>query len=257
MSNLIDKIGNQQTRDLAYAYSNNGCMKEDEVIFSMVYDFAKKLPYSMDIQQDEYVPADFLNMTPYDFQSDKFFKWEDSRTVYKAMTSWGDTFKSGILLQVCAVFQKMLSEQFPSTYSLNDDDFYLWGIDSMTSNSEYNKRFFETLKSLPAYYKRVLSAKTNEERRGALAEIYGEIENGIVNKIGGFRETDSSGKIVREAKPTIACVPSSDLKMLYYFRNIRYNSDIGPLKGMIKKQELNRLEKQKDLPKIELEGEEK
>ena len=257
MNNLINKIENQDTRDLAYSYSKNEGMREDKFIFSMVYDFAKNLPYSMDIQQEEYVPADFFNMTPYDFSDDRSFKWEDSRTVYKAMTSWGDTFKSGIILQMCAVFQKMLSEQFPNNYVLEEDDFYLWGIDNITSDKEYNKSFFETLKSLPDYYKRVETAKSIEERRKVLDEIYAEMQNGIVNKIGGFRETDTNGKVIRECKPTIVCKPISDLQMLYYFRNIEYFNEIPKLKEAIRKQELKRLENTKKAPQIELEGDEK
>ena len=257
MNNLIAKIENQGTRDLAYGYSKNEGMREDKFIFSMVYDFAKNLPYSMDIQQEEYVPADFLNMTPYDFANDRFFKWEDSRTVYTAMTSWGDTFKSGIVLQMCAVFQKMLSRQFPNDYVLEDDDFYLWGIDNITSDKDYNKRFFETLKSLPDYYKRVESAKSVEERRKALDQIYAEMQNGIVNKIGGFRETDGEGNVVREYKPTIVCRPISDLKMLYYFRNIEYLDEIPKLKETIRKQDLKRLEDSQKTPMIELDGDQK
>jgi len=33
---------------------------------SMVYGFANHFPYSMDIEQPEYVPADFFNMIPND-----------------------------------------------------------------------------------------------------------------------------------------------------------------------------------------------
>lgn len=171
MNDLITKIRNQGTRDLVHWYSKSEDVREDTCIFSMVYDFAENLPYSMDIQQEEYVPADFLNMTPYDFANNSFFRWEDSRTVYKAMTSWGDTFKSGIVLQMCAIFQKMLSGQFPNDYCLKDDEFYSWGIDQITSNKDYNKSFFETLKSLPDYYKRVQAAKSNEERRKTLDGI--------------------------------------------------------------------------------------
>ena len=185
MNKLIKKITNLTTRDLTYMYSKDHSRPEDEIIFTMVYDFTENLPYSMDIKQDEYVPADFMNMRPYDADKHPFFKWEDQATVYKAMTSSGDTFRSGIMMQICAVFQKMLSNQFPNDYELKEEDFYSWGIDEMTSDEEYNKKFFEALKTLPAYYKRVQETRNNHERRDTLKEIYEEMELNIANRVGG------------------------------------------------------------------------
>lgn len=46
----------------------------------MVYSFARHLPYSMDIEQPEYVPADFLNMIPHDVEENNWFKYDDRRT---------------------------------------------------------------------------------------------------------------------------------------------------------------------------------
>ena len=52
---------------------------------SMVYGFAKHLPYSMDIEQPEYVPADFYNMEPSDVETNSYFKWNDRRTFFKSI----------------------------------------------------------------------------------------------------------------------------------------------------------------------------
>ena len=80
---------------------------------SMVYGFAKHLPYSLDIEQPEYVPADFYNMEPLDVDINDWFKWDDRRTFFNAMVNGSETFRTGMLLQMCAIFQKMLLGQFP------------------------------------------------------------------------------------------------------------------------------------------------
>ena len=39
-------------------------ISEDEVICSIVYEFASKLPYSMDYMDKDFVPGIFLNVAP-------------------------------------------------------------------------------------------------------------------------------------------------------------------------------------------------
>lgn len=242
MNNLIKRMSNQLTRDLTYCYSKDKNIPEGDIIFSMVYEFAKKLPYSMDIQQEEYVPADFMNMRPYDANTHRFFKWKDSETVYKALLSFGDTFRTGVIMQVCAVFQKMLSEQFPHDYVLKDSDFHTWGINEMTPDEEYNRNFFEILKILPEYYKNVQAAKDNRERREILMTIYEEMEKNIANRVGGYRRKNAQGEVVEEFKPQVICHPSQDVYMLYYFNQIRCNTyRTEDLKKRIKEQELKRI----------------
>lgn len=242
MNNLIKRMSNQLTRDLTYMYSNDKNIPEGDIIFSMVYDFANHLPYSMDIQQEEYVPADFMHMKPYDASTHKFFKWKDSETVYKALISSGDTFRTGVIMQVCAVFQKMLSEQFPHDYALKDSDFYTWGIDEMTPDEDYNRNFFEILKTLPEYYRDVQAAKNNDERRKILMTIYEEMQQNIANRVGGYRRRNAQGEVVEEFKPQVIWQPSQDVYMLYYFNQIQcrtYRTE--ELKKGIKEQELKRL----------------
>lgn len=41
-------------------------------------------------------------------------------------------------------------------------------INTMTKNNEYNRCFFETLKSLPGYYLDVTRATNNDDQRKAL-----------------------------------------------------------------------------------------
>ena len=72
----------------------------------MVYGFAHKLPFSMDIEQLKYMPADFLNMELFDVDANNWFKYDDRRTFFNAMVNWGDTFKTGMMLQMCSFFSK-------------------------------------------------------------------------------------------------------------------------------------------------------
>lgn len=249
MNDLIKKIANQLTRDLTYMYCTENSEPEDEIIFAMVYNFAIHLPYSMDIKQDEYVPADFFHMRPYNIEKNKFF-WEDNENVYKAMISKGSTFKSAMLMQMCAVFQKMLSGQFPNNYELEENDFYSWRIDEMTPDEEYNKNFFEALKILPRYYERVQETKNNDERREVLKSIYAEMEDNIANRIGGFQEINAEGEVVEDIKPSVMWQPFRDLELLYYANDIsRYSSNVSDLKKLIKEKEQSNMYKKDIFPK--------
>ncbi len=207
---------------------------------SMVYGFAHNLPYSMDIEQPEYVPADFLNMEPFDVEENNWFKYDDRRTFFHAMVSWGDSFKTGMMLQMCSLFQKMLLGQFPVNFELKNEDFAGWGISSMTKNMEYNRCFFETLKSLPSYYQKVTSANTNDERRKALEEIYAEIVYKISERYGGFKETGANGEVIRESYGTIPIRPHYDVEMLVHWEFIDYFDGIPEVIEAIKKEQLKK-----------------
>ena len=132
-------------RDWIEKNSKNNMYKNPSVSLytSMVYSFAKHLPYSMDIEQPEYVPADFLNMMPLDIETNNWFKWEDRRTFFNAMIRWSDTFKTGILLQICNIFQKMILGKFPADFELEEKEYTDLGIDMLTKNEEYNRNFFD------------------------------------------------------------------------------------------------------------------
>lgn len=47
----------------------------------------------------------------------------------------------------------------------------------MTKNNEYNRCFFETLKSLPGYYLDITRATNNEDQRKALKQMLIELED--------------------------------------------------------------------------------
>lgn len=205
---------------------------------SMVYSFARHLPYSMDIEQPEYVPADFLNMTPHDVEENNWFKWEDRRTFFNAMINWQDTRKSGMLLQVCNIFQKMILGKFPTDFELKEEDYVSWHIDTMTKDQEYNRSFFEALKSLPNYYQKVINSTTNEERRDILNKMYQAVMTKIEQKLGGYKETESEGNIIRETKASISISPFRDIEMLVYWDNIVYHDGIESVKKTITEEHL-------------------
>lgn len=77
----------------------------EDIICSIVYEFAIKLPYSMDYLDEKYVAGDFLNIGVPNSKN-SIFKYYDS--IYQKMIEWGDSLKSGVLLQACLIFQKML-----------------------------------------------------------------------------------------------------------------------------------------------------
>lgn len=156
------------------------------------------------------------------------------------MTHWGDSFKTGMMLQMCSLFQKMLLGQFPINFELKKEDFSSWGIASMTKNMQYNKCFFEILKSLPSYYQKVSSASNNDERRKMLEEIYAEIMRRIAARYGGFKETSINGEIIRKSKGTLPIRPASDVAMLVHWENVDYFDGIPEVIDAIKKEQLKR-----------------
>lgn len=216
-------IKSQNTNDELYAmeapliekYEKEGYRNPSLTLHgSMVWGFANHLPYSMDIEQPEYVPGDFLNIEPKDVDENIWFKWEDRRTIYNAMYCWGDTRRSGILLQTCYVFQQMLLGNISPYVAVDEDSYYSLGINKFTGDEEYNKRFFSILKKLPEYYERVVTAENNTKRREALEEIYKEIRANIEMKIGGFAEHNSDGTLRRYSPATVSCPPYMDVEML-------------------------------------------
>lgn len=212
---------------------------------SMVYGFANHLPYSMDIEQPEYVPADFLNMIPNDVEENSWFKWDDRRTYFNAMTHWGDTFKSGMLLQMCNIFQKMILGQFPNNFVLTEDNYTSWGIDLMTQNQEYNKCFFETLKALPDWHNKLISSTNNDERRITLEAMYADIMSKISARYGSFKETDVNGNVVRESKGIIPIRPSDDVSMFVHWDNVTFHDGIPDVIEAIKGLQLEKYKKVK------------
>lgn len=231
MLNVIrdNKIQNKMKK---FALDNR--ISQDEVICSIVYEFASKLPYSMDYMDKDFVPGIFLNVAPMN-PSKWIFK--DYSSLYNKMINWGDTKKSGILLQICNIFQAMLMGQFPSNYQLTEEDFHNLGIDQMTSDNEYNRFLFEILQMLPQYCLKLNSTQNLDERRKILDDIYMVILDGVGQNIGGFRRTSVDGDIisVQEHKATICLFPHRDLDMLYYFEGIKFDFGVRDLVDNINK----------------------
>ena len=189
---------------------------------SMVYGFAIHLPYSMDIEQEEYVPGDFLNIEPHDVNENVWFKEKDRRTYFNAMVNWGDSFKSGMLLQICFIFQQMLLGNISIDYSYNEQDYKRLGIDKLTSNEKYNKNFFDILSRLPLYYQYVVSSSDVPDRRKRLEKVYSQMCQGIEMRVGGFRKTDVNGNVVIEQEAAISWSPWRDVEMLVYWDNVTF-----------------------------------
>ena len=217
--NLLSTVKNDIIKKELENYILNNNENEENIICSLVYKFARKLPYSMDYLDENFIPGDFLNVTPTQ-KNNRIFKYYNN--IYGQMIDWGDSLKSGVLLQVCVIFQKMLCGIVPHDYELKDEDFSNLGISNMTSNQEYNYNLFETLKKLPEYYTIVNASSNIEDRRKALDEIYLLMKNQIGQKVGGMRRTEVNGSIIKiqESKAITNWSPYRDLEMLYCFSNI-------------------------------------
>lgn len=181
---------------------------------SMVWGFAYHLPYSMDIEQEEYVPGDFLNIEPKDVDENNWFKWEDRRTIYNAMYRWTDTRKSGILLQTCYVFQQMLLGNISPYIATDEETYYTLGINKFTDDEEYNKKFFNILQKLPNYYEKVITSENNIKRREVLKETYNEICSNIEMKVGGFTKYNTDGTTKSYSPATISYKAHMDVEMI-------------------------------------------
>lgn len=222
---LLSATNSDEIKNEIAKFGLDNCISEDEVLCSLVYDFAKKLPYSMDYMDSDFVPGIFLNIAPL---NPKTYIYKYNSSLYDKMINWGDTLKSGILLQVCFIFQTMLMQQIPSNYQLSDDDYYNLGINNMTSDEEYNCYLFEMLKLLPEYCARVNSNESADDRRKVLDEVYAIMFQRVGQKVGGFRRTSVKDDVisVQDYKPTIGLFPHRDLDMLYYFNNVRFGFGI-------------------------------
>ena len=77
--------------------------KAEEMICRMVYEFASKLPYSMDYMDPDFVPGDFLNMRP---ENPKKRIFIDHGNLYNKLVSWSDTIVNGIAGGVEKIFNR-------------------------------------------------------------------------------------------------------------------------------------------------------
>ena len=201
------------------------------IFASMVYGFSKNLPYSIDIEQEEYVPADFFNAMPLDVDTNPWFKWDDRRTFFNAMYCWGDTRKTGMLLQICYLLQKLILGEIvlPENAELSDEDFINLGINKITNDEKYNKAFFSVFRNIPLYYHQIVDAPNKDARRKALEDIYHHIFIAISARFAGCTP-------IR---------PDSDFDLLTYNENMVTWDGIPEITKMMKDEQLARYNSQK------------
>ena len=87
---------------------------------------------------------------------------------------------------------------------------------------------------------------SKEERRKNLEEVYKDICANVQNLVGGFRETDGKGNVVRESKADIAWPAWRDVEMIV---DANYNTIYDGLKlGLtkeIKDKQLDNMQKKR------------
>ncbi len=213
--------------------------KAEEMICRMVYEFASKLPYSMDYMDPYFVPGDFLNLRP---ENPKKYIFIDHGNLYNKLVSWGDTIVNGVKLQVCTIFQKMLMTEDTDRYQLEEIDFYTYGFDKLTGMDIYNKNIFNLLVGLPKFCVLVRNAQTPEERRKVLEQVYE-----VIDRVASYVEyTKTTNEVITEGIEVVDTSvvqfvhrwsPKQDLEMMYHFNNLDvWNIDIRPLLQESRKQ---------------------
>ena len=195
---------------------------------ALVYRFASNLPYSMDYKDPDFVPGDFINFNPV---NPKKYLFLDYGNLYNKLIHWGDTILTGIQLQVCNIFQKMLLSNNEDKYQLTDEDYYFYGFDKLTSMELYNRSVFNLLLDLPKYSKMINACEDTEERRKSLDSVYA-----IISKVTSYVEKIKCTQVevidgiemVREEIESYKHFwsPRADLEMMYYFNHINNYSNM-------------------------------
>lgn len=204
----------------------NASDNSEEILCTLVYHFAKNLPYSMDYKDPNFVLGDYMNFVPVD---PKKYMFIDYGSLYNKMIHWSDTIVTGVKLQVCSIFQKMLMSINPDKYQLDEEDFYLYGFDKLTGMEIYNKNVFNLLIDLPKYCRLVNSTDVMEERRKHLKTVY-EIIDKVTSHVEYVRrhntEVCTDIVAVREEKVDFihGWSPEADLNMMYHFNNINISN---------------------------------
>ena len=213
--------------------------KAEEMICRMVYEFASKLPYSMDYMDPDFVPGDFINMRPENPKKSIFI---DHGNLYNKLVSWSDTIVNGVKLQVCTIFQKMLMTEDTERYQLEEIDFYTYGFDKLTGMDIYNKNIFNLLVGLPKFCVLVRNAQTPEERRAVLKQVYE-----VIDRVASYVEyTKTTNEVITEGIEVVdtsvvqfvhGWSPKQDLEMMYHFNYMDiWNINIRPLLNELRKQ---------------------
>lgn len=206
--------------------------KADEMVCRLVWEFAKKLPYSMDYTDPEFVPGDFMNFVP---ENPKKYLFVDYGSVYNKMLHWNDTIVNAVKLQVCNIFQKMLMTESVDRYQLEEIDFYTYGFDKLTGMDIYNRNIFKLLVDLPKYCVLVRNAGSTEERRKVLEQVYAIIEK-VTSYVEYTKKTnvEVTNGVEVVAEELVQFVhgwrPYQDLEMLFHFNYIDiWDLNVGPI----------------------------
>ena len=73
---LLSTLNNEDINKELRRFGEKHRISDDEVICSIVYEFANKLPYSIDYMDELFVPGMFLNVSP--VNPEKYiFKYND------------------------------------------------------------------------------------------------------------------------------------------------------------------------------------
>ena len=211
----------------------------DETLCRLVYAFARKLPYSMDYADPDFVLGNFINFIPDDPKKNLFVEYG---CIYNKMINWGDTIVNGVKLQICNIFQQMLMTEEVDRYQLEEVDFYTYGFDKLTSMDIYNQNIFKLLSDLPKYCVLVRNASTQEERRTILKSVYE-----VIDKVTSYVEYHKRNKIdmvdgVEVLKEDVTKFvhrwsPAQDLEMLFHFNYLNvFDLNVTPILDSCKKQ---------------------
>lgn len=61
---ILNLINTDEIKNELKQFGEKHQISDDEVICSIVYEFASKLPYSIDYMDKDFVPGQFLNIAP-------------------------------------------------------------------------------------------------------------------------------------------------------------------------------------------------
>ncbi len=174
-------------RDLSNRYKNNlNYDPTSSFYISIISSFVEDFPYSMDpMQKDSYIPlALFYNKKPSIINQRSFFRYSDSKTLYKALTSNYSLTSTGVAIQLCAIFQRVLLGEIEPTEKAMLDEFLALDCTD-TYKRDYNDTIHGIINIMVSEFGNITDAKTMEERRSSLDKIYLQIINivGPLNKI--------------------------------------------------------------------------
>lgn len=161
-----------------------------DLICSSVLSFVKKLPYSIDPMNKDFVPGFLFNIIPNDSQNYSAFQHSNYETLFSIMKNWRDSRKAAYSIQICLMLQLMLIND--KKLSLKIEENIVYGLSIGDSNILKN-----TLNKLNYYYELIKNSGTEEKRTKCIEEFYQILKSNYSN-----------------------CSAYNDLKMFYYFFNL-------------------------------------